>query len=161
MAEQAGLELRPQAPAGLAARRAALAALRAVDEEDAYSNLAVPAAVGHLRDARDRSFASHLAYDTLRWQGTLDWALQHVLDRPLTSVEPALQRLLRLGALQLLRAHVPPPAAVATTVELAREAVPKRRARGAAAYVNGVLRALVRRQGVGNGPAQGLAQGLD
>lgn len=151
VAEPAALHHRPQATAGLAARRAALAALRAVDEDDAYSNLAVPAAVGLLPDARDRSFASHLAYDTLRWQGTLDWALQHVLDRPMAAVEPALQRLLRLGALQLLRSQVPPRAAVATTVELAREAVPKRRARGAAAFVNGVLRALGRRQGLERG----------
>ncbi|MDQ3931994.1 MAG: methyltransferase domain-containing protein [Actinomycetota bacterium] len=151
MAEQSRRDHRSQATTGLEARRAALAALRAVDEHDAFSNLAVPAAVSLLRDARDRSFASHLAYDTLRWQGTLDWALEHVLDRPLTAVEPALQRLLRLGALQLLHSHVPPRAAVATTVELAREAVPKRRTRGAAAFVNGVLRALGRRQGLGQG----------
>lgn len=131
---------------GLPARRAALAALRAVDEEAAYSNLAVPAAVGHLRDARDRSFAAHLAYDALRWEGTLEWALEHVLDRPLADVEPALRRVLRLGALQLLRTDVPPPAAVSTAVELAHEAVPRARARGAAGFVNGVLRALARRR---------------
>ncbi|MFN2555977.1 MAG: RsmB/NOP family class I SAM-dependent RNA methyltransferase [Nitriliruptorales bacterium] len=130
---------------GLPARRAALVALRAVDEEGAYSNLAVPAAVSRLRDARDRSFASHLAYDTLRWEGTLDWALEQVLDRPLDAVEPPLRRLLRLGALQLLRTEVPPAAAVATAVHLAREVVPNPRSRRAAAFVNGVLRALSRR----------------
>jgi 16S rRNA (cytosine967-C5)-methyltransferase len=130
---------------GLAARRAALAALRAVDEDGAWSNLAVPAAIAALPDERDRGFAAHLAYDTLRWEGTLDWALGQVLTRPLDDVEPALQRVLRLGALQLLRSAVPARAAVATSVALAREQVPRKRAAGAAGFVNGVLRALARR----------------
>ncbi|HEX2027351.1 MAG TPA: transcription antitermination factor NusB, partial [Nitriliruptorales bacterium] len=130
---------------GVAARRAALDALTAVDERDAYSNLAVPVAVADLADARDRALASHLAYDTLRWEGTLDWALAHVIDRDLADVEPVLRRVLRLGALQLLRTDVPPRAAVSTAVALARGAVPGRRARGAAGFVNGVLRALARR----------------
>jgi 16S rRNA (cytosine967-C5)-methyltransferase len=129
---------------GLAARRAALVALKAVDEEDAWSNTAIPAAVADLPEVRDRAFASHLAYDTLRWSGTLDWALGHALSRPLDDVEPALQRVLRLGALQLLRTGVPARAAVATSVALAKEQVPGKRAQGASGFVNGVLRGLGR-----------------
>lgn len=136
---------------GLPARRAALAALRAVDEDGAWSNTAVPAAVGDLTQARDRSLASHLAYDTLRFEGTLDWLLGHVLTRPVEDVEPSLRRILRLGALQLLRTEVPAHAAVATSVTLAGEAVPKGRAKGASGFVNGVLRAL-ERQFRGTGP---------
>ena len=132
--------------AGMPARRAALVALAAVDEDDAYANLAVPVAVDRLEEARDRAFASHLAYDTLRWQGTIDWALQQVLSRPLDAVEPALRRILRLGALQLLRASVPSRAAVSTSVALAREVVPGHRAQGAGGFVNGVLRNLDRRR---------------
>lgn len=130
---------------GLPARRAALTALTAVEQDGAWSNLAVPAAVGELASDQDRSFASHLAYDTLRWEGTLDWALGEVLSRPLTDVEPSLRRVLRLGALQLLRTGVPPRAAVDTCVSLAREQVPAGRAKGAGGFVNGVLRALGRR----------------
>jgi 16S rRNA (cytosine967-C5)-methyltransferase len=129
---------------GLPARRAALAALRAIDEDGTWSNLAVPAAIRGIAAPRDRSFAAHLAYETVRWEGTLDWALGTVLTRPLTDVEPALRRILRLGALQLLRSDVPSRAAVDTSVTLAREAVPRGRASGAAGFVNGVLRALVR-----------------
>lgn len=129
---------------GLAARRAALVALKAVDEEGAWSNTAIPAAVAELPAARDRAFASHLAYDTLRWSGTLDWALGHALSRPLDDVEPALRRVLRLGALQLLRTGVPARAAVATSVALAKEQVPGKRAQGASGFVNGVLRGLAR-----------------
>jgi 16S rRNA (cytosine967-C5)-methyltransferase len=130
---------------GLPARRAALAALRAVEDDGAWSNLAVPAAIDGLAGERDRAFAAHLAYDTLRWEGTLDWALATVLTRPLEDVEPALRRVLRLGALQLLRTSVPHRAAVATSVALAREQVPPGRAKGAGGFVNGVLRNLSRR----------------
>jgi 16S rRNA (cytosine967-C5)-methyltransferase len=134
----------PPAPAGLPARRAALVALRAVDEDGAWSNTAVPAAVAELAEPRDRALASHLAYDTLRFEGTLDWLLGHVVSRPLDDVEAALRRVLRLGALQLWRTDVPPHAAVATSVALARDTVPSGRAQGAGGFVNGVLRGLDR-----------------
>lgn len=132
-------------PDGLPARRAALVALKAVDEDAAWSNTVVPAAIAELPEARDRAFASHLAYDTLRWSGTLDWALGQALSRPLEDVEPALQRVLRLGALQLLRSGVPARAAVDTSVALAREQVPGKRATAAGGFVNGVLRGLGRK----------------
>jgi 16S rRNA (cytosine967-C5)-methyltransferase len=122
-----------------------LAALTAVEVDGAWSNLAVPAAVGKLATDQDRSFASHLAYDTLRWEGTLDWALGEVLSRPLADVEAAIRRVLRLGAVQLLRTSVPHRAAVDTSVSLAREQVPAARSKGAGGFVNGVLRALSRR----------------
>lgn len=126
------------------ARRVALQALRRVGEDEAWSTVAVPAAVAALPDQRDRAFASHLAYEALRWQGTLDHLLADHCRRPLGDVEPALLRVLRLGALQLWHSDVPPHAAVQTSVELARETVPARRADGAAGFVNGVLRALSR-----------------
>ena len=131
---------------GLPARRAALAAVAAVEIDGTWSNLAVPEAVGSLPDAQDRSFASHLAYDQLRWEATLDWALSQVLSRPLDDVEPALRRVLRLGALQVLKSGVPERAAVDTSVSLAREQVPTPRAKGAGGFVNGVLRALIRQR---------------
>jgi 16S rRNA (cytosine967-C5)-methyltransferase len=129
---------------GLPARRAALRALATVDEHGTWSNLAVPEAVADLVEGRDRAFASHLAYETLRWEGTLDWALGHHLRRDIDDVEPVLRRVLRLGAVQLLRSAVPARAAVATSVELARELVPAKRAKGAGGFVNGVLRSLSR-----------------
>ncbi len=86
---------------GLPARRVALEALRQVDEDGAWSTVAVPAAVDRLPDRRDRGFASHLAYEALRWEGTLDHLLANHVTRDLDDVEPALLRILRLGALQL------------------------------------------------------------
>lgn len=111
----------------------------------------MPAAVDVLPAARDRAFASHLAYETLRWRGTLDHLLRTHCRRPLDDVEPAVLRILRLGALQLWRSDVPAHAAVQTSAELAREAVPRRRGDGAAGFVNGILRSLAR-QLDGDGP---------
>ena len=135
----------PAAPddRGLPARRAALIALAAVDEHGAWSTTAVPDAVADLPAERDRRFASHLAYDTIRWTGTLDWMLDRVLTRPLADVEPALRRILRLGALQLWRMQVPARAAVDTSVALARRP-PPRTGQRSRRVVNGVLRALAR-----------------
>ena len=81
-------------------------------------------------------------YETLRWEGTLDWALGHVVDRGLGSVQPDLLDVLRLGAWQLLRGAVPDRAAVATSVDVARQQVGAR----TAGFTNGVLRALARRR---------------
>lgn len=92
-------------------------------------------------DSRDRAFATALALDTLRREGTLDWALSHVIDRPLDDVEPVVLDVLRLGAWQLGYGRVPARAAVDTSVALAREAIGAR----ATGFVNGVLRALARR----------------
>jgi len=127
---------------GLASRRAAWRAVRRVHAEGAWSPPAVAAALrsGRLGD-RDRAFAANLAYSTLRWEGTLDWALSHVVRRPLADIEPEVLDVLRVGAWQLLQGNVPDRAAVGTSVELARAEVGAR----ATGFVNGVLRALARK----------------
>lgn len=128
---------------GLAPRAVALDAIRRVDA-GAWSTTVVPEAIGSLDDARDRALAAHLAHGTLRWRGSLDWALGRVLTRTLDDVEPGLQAVLRLGAFQLRHSRVPARAAVDTSVALARDVVPRARARGAGGFVNGVLRGLDR-----------------
>lgn len=132
------------APAGgVAARTAAYRALRRVHSTGAWSSRAVDSALrskGLQLDARDRSFAANLAYETLRWEGTLDWALARVLTRPLAAVQPELLDVLRMGAWQLLRSSTPPRAAVDSSVEVARTEVGPQ----ATGFVNGVLRGLTR-----------------
>jgi 16S rRNA (cytosine967-C5)-methyltransferase len=111
--------------------------LRAVDEQDAYANLALPRLL-HSRNVtgRDAALATELGYGTLRATGTLDAVLARCVDRSFAAVEPGVRDLLRLGAYQALRTRVPPHAAVTTTVDLART-VGLRRAGG---FVNAVLR---------------------
>lgn len=119
------------------ARRTAYDTLRAVTEHDAYANLVLPGLLTERRlDARDAALATELAYGTLRAQGTYDAILAECVDRPLTQLDPELLDLLRLGAHQLLATRIPPHAAVAATVELAREAMHE----GVARMTNAVLR---------------------
>lgn len=131
---------------GLNTRRAALEALAAVDE-GAWSATAVNRAVETIPDARDRRFAAHLVYETLRWHGSLETALTRVSSRPLAQIEPALHNILRIGATQLLVSRVPARAAVDTAVTLAKQQVPASRRNAAGGFVNGILRAIAR-----NGP---------
>lgn len=90
-------------------------------------------------DPRDRALVTELVLGSLRWQRRIDWALARVSRRPLDDLVPWLRVLLRLSAYQLgFLDRIPPWAAVHEAGELAK----RRRPPGAAAYLNGVLRAL-------------------
>lgn len=146
----------PEAPPqGLASRRAAFRALRRVAEQAAYSPPVVQRAVANL-PLRERPFTANLVYETLRWRGTLDWALGQVLTRPIDEVEPPLRDLLRMGAWQILYGRVPDRAAVDTAVELARGEIGEH----VAGFTNGVLRNLVRRKDTLPWPPAGDDRGL-
>jgi 16S rRNA (cytosine967-C5)-methyltransferase len=114
--------------------------LRAVSAEGAYANLVLPGLItdGGL-SLRDAALATELGYGTLRACGTLDEILAACLDRPLTGVDAPVRDLLRLGAYQALRTRIPPHAAVATSVDLARATGNGR----AAGFINAVLRRVV------------------
>jgi len=82
---------------------------------------------------RDRRLAYELAAGVLRSRADLDRALE------LTTADPRLHDILRLGAYQLRAlARVPAYAAVSTSVDLAREVAGE----GGAAYLNQALRRL-------------------
>ncbi|WP_238343058.1 RsmB/NOP family class I SAM-dependent RNA methyltransferase [Nocardioides cynanchi] len=119
------------------ARRAAYDVLRAVRVADAYTNLALPVALGRRRvTGRDAAFATELASGTIRRRGTYDAILGECIDRPLDKVQVKVLDILRLGCHQLLSMRVPPHAAISTSVDLARAEVGD----GAAGFVNAVLR---------------------
>ncbi|MPZ64983.1 MAG: rRNA small subunit methyltransferase B [Pseudonocardiaceae bacterium] len=118
-------------------RRAALDALAAVRERDAYANLVLPALLREQRiSGRDAALATELGYGTCRARGLLDAVLQACVDRPLSDVDGDLLDALRLGAYQLLRTRIPPHAAVASVVDLVRGT----RGSTTAGFVNAVLR---------------------
>ena len=120
------------------ARRAAFDALRAVNGEGAYANLALP---GLLRErsltGRDAAFATELVAGTCRWQGSYDKIIAAAAGRPLKDFQPALLDLLRLGAHQILSMRIPVPAAIAATVDLAALTVGER--------ITGLTNAVLRR----------------
>lgn len=119
------------------ARRTAVEVVLAVEVEGAYSNLLLPRV---LRDRGltgvDAAFATELAYGTLRWQGVLDEVLAAGARREVTSMDPEVRAVLRLGAYQLQHTRVPPHAAVATSVDLVRDLAGPR----PTGFVNAVLR---------------------
>lgn len=119
------------------ARAAAYDTLRAVAGRDAYANLVLPGLLTERRlDSRDAALATELAYGALRGQGTYDAILASCVSRPLAELDPEVLDVLRLGVHQLLATRIPAHAAVAATVDLAREEVHE----GAAKMVNAVLR---------------------
>lgn len=124
-------------PAGDPAREAAFDTLRAVADEDAYANLVLPRLLREVRlGGRDAGLATELTYGTLRLLGTYDAILARCVDRPLSSLDPPVLDVLRLGAHQLLAMRVPVHAAVSTSVDLARTRI----GRGPSGLVNAVLR---------------------
>ncbi len=123
------------------ARAAAYDVLRAVREQDAYTNLVLPPLLrSRTVSGRDAAFATELTAGTLRLRGTYDAVIAANVDRPLERVDPAVLDALRLGAHQLLSMRVPSHAAVATTVDLVRAKV----GHGPAGFVNAVLRTIAR-----------------
>lgn len=93
-------------------------------------------AMPRLADPRDRALLTALLNDGARWWPRFDAALDRLLDKPIRRNEPVIHALLVTGLVQLETLELPGFAAVAATVEAAREL---RRPR-LAGLVNAVLR---------------------
>ncbi|MBI4409395.1 MAG: 16S rRNA (cytosine(967)-C(5))-methyltransferase RsmB [Gemmatimonadetes bacterium] len=92
---------------------------------------------------RERAWLHELVYGVLRLRGRLDHALARYVRRGLSSLDPDILDVLRLGAYQLLEmASVPAYAAVSQAVEMGKALA----GRGAGGLVNGVLQSLRREQ---------------
>ena len=121
------------------ARRAAHQVLRAVHTGRADLATALERARRKLTDPRDRALAGEIALGVQRRRAAIDHLLAQAATRPLSAITPAALDLLRAAAYQLLFLdRIPAHAAVADTVELARETGVAR----AAGFVNAVLRRL-------------------
>jgi 16S rRNA (cytosine967-C5)-methyltransferase len=119
------------------ARRAAADVVLAVDRDAAFANLLLPRVLRERHIAgTDAAFATELAYGTLRWQGTLDAVIEVGARRAVSTLDPPVRAVVRLGAYQLLHTRVPPHAAVSTTVDLSRELAGAK----PAGFVNAVMR---------------------
>lgn len=123
------------------ARRAAVRALREIED----GRLDLPAALARSRttlaDPRDVALAHDIVTGTLRWQGLLDHVIARAASRPLAAVDPPVLTILRLSLYQLLYLdRVPASAVVDDAVDLVRAA----KTASAAGFVNGILRATLR-----------------
>lgn len=119
------------------ARTIALDLHLAVEFDGAYANLLLPKLLSSSRlDQRDLALAQELAFGTLRWQLFYDCIVEICAKRNTSEIDQKTLLVLRLGAHQLLGMRIPAHAALDETVELAKQKV----SRGAAGFVNGVLR---------------------
>lgn len=124
------------------AREAALKILHAVHQQGAYANVALAKELrqGGLSDM-DRRFVTELVYGTVKAGETLDWIIKKYLSRPWKKVNPVVQDILRLGTYQLrYMDKIPASAACNESVELTKKFANK----GAAGFVNGILRSMAR-----------------
>ncbi len=118
-------------------RRVAFDVLREITSQDAYANLALAKKLATAGlETRDNGFVTELVSGTCRLMGTYDAIIEAASGRSMTTLQPAVVDLLRLGAHQALSMNVAPHAAVAATVDLARATVGQR----VTGIVNAVLR---------------------
>ena len=123
------------------ARRGAYMALRDVEENKAFSNIAVSGAIKKNSPA-NVPFLRELVYGTLRNQIYLDWVIGNFIKTPVEKLHPSDRILLRMGLYQLMSMDsVPDYAAVSETVELA-----KKYSKGRDRFINGVLRNYLRKK---------------
>lgn len=121
-------------------RRIAFDVLREITSQDAYANLALAKRLATAGlETRDAGFVTELVSGTCRLMGTYDAIIAAASGRALSTLQPAVVDLLRLGAHQALSMKVASHAAVAATVDLARATVGQR----VTGVVNAVLRKIV------------------
>jgi 16S rRNA (cytosine967-C5)-methyltransferase len=123
-------------------RVAAARVLLGLDDRPTTLADGIEAAREGLDDRRDRGLLIELASGTLRWRAEIDAVIAAAGRRRATTIDPPVLAVLRLGAYQLRHLdRVPAHAVVHESVEAVRAlGVPR-----AAAFVNAVLRGIVRR----------------
>ena len=123
-------------------RNTALQVLLKIENDKAYSNIALNNAV---REAKlsgvDSSFVAALVYGVLERQITLDYVIRQHSKIPLRKIEVKTKLILRMGIYQLIYMDkVPDSAAVNESVKLAKN----QRLQKSAGFINGVLRSVTR-----------------
>lgn len=113
-----------------------------IRENDAYSNLLVPASLkaGNF-SAQEKGFITDCVYGTLRWQGFADAVISAACKRNKSKISADVLDILRLGTYRTLFTSEKTYAVVNSSVEIAK----KRTGRGSAGFVNAVMRKIALR----------------
>lgn len=143
------------------ARGIALEALYAVEQDKAFSNIALNKVLEKYQPEKiDRGFITELVYGTLRTLNTLDWILNQYLKKPVDDLPVWIKSILRMGVYQLFYMEkVPDSAACNESANLAK----KHGHAGTVKLVNGVLRNIARNReqikfpDINSNPVLGLA----
>ncbi len=123
------------------ARVTAFEILLRVMKEDAYASNLLAAPRYEKLSSADHGLAHELTLGVLRWQGRLDFFIEHFTKRKITKLDTEVVMALRLGLYQLLFLdRVPAHAAINESVNL----VKLHKKKSAAPIVNAVLRSVQR-----------------
>ncbi len=126
------------------ARSLAYDVLKRVHTDGAYSHIALSSKLDRAElGSRDRNLATEILYGTLARQRTIDEVLRRFVNRRLDKLDVPVLLTLRIAAYQLLFLDRVPDHAV---VHEAVENVKAQMGRGASGFVNGVLRAMLRKK---------------
>ena len=123
-------------------RNIALKVLLKIEQDNAYSNLALNYAIKENKlNSLDSSFVSALVYGVLEKQITLDYIIKQYSKIPLRKIELKTKIILRMGIFQLIfMDKIPESAAVNESVNLAK----KHKLQKSAGFINGILRSVTR-----------------
>ncbi|HKX32625.1 MAG TPA: 16S rRNA (cytosine(967)-C(5))-methyltransferase RsmB [Blastocatellia bacterium] len=122
-------------------RRAAYEALRRVEEDQAYATNLLLSPRFQTLSREDQALLRELTLGVLRWQGRLDFLIEHYSRRKIARLDSEVVIALRLGLYQLkFLSRIPSHAAVNESVNLVREL----KKQSAAPFCNAVLRAAQR-----------------
>ena len=123
-------------------RNTALNVLMKIEQDNAYSNIALNNAIRENKlSGVDSSFVSALVYGVLERKITLDYIIKQYSKIPLRKIELKTKMILRLGILQLIfMDKIPESAAVNESVNLAK----KHKLQKSSGFINGILRSITR-----------------
>ena len=123
-------------------REAAVYALHRVLYEGAFSNIVLSEAIlkADLKED-DRALCTELLYGTLKYKGTIDYIIKHYVNRDIKKIDKSILNILRITIYQIKYLNkIPSYAAVNEAVNIAK----KLSGKGAAGFVNGVIRNYLR-----------------
>ncbi|MDJ0658408.1 MAG: 16S rRNA (cytosine(967)-C(5))-methyltransferase [Crocosphaera sp.] len=124
------------------ARQLTLEILRQIDRKNSYTDIALNRGLNRNNlNPSDRGLCTALVYGIIRHQRTLDSLIDQLGKKTAQQQPPDLRRILHIGLYQLRYLdHIPPSAAVNTSVDLAKENKLQR----LSGVVNGILRQYIR-----------------
>ncbi len=109
-------------------------------EEGSYSTLLLDSLLNKIEDSRDKGLFTEIYYGVIRNKLYLDYIVNHFSNTPKEKLDKEVLMGLRIGIYQLLFLDkIPARAAVYESVEAVKQVLGKK-GRGAASFVNGILR---------------------
>jgi len=118
-------------------REIAIKILKEIDEEKAYSNIAITRNINKELSVLDESFVREIVYGVVENKLLIDWVISKFSNIKIKKVSPIILEILRIGIYQIMfMDRIPDSAAVNESVKLAKKYGHK----GSISYVNALLR---------------------